>query len=98
MQTPLGKYNALLSQKKERSSKLTLLEIVICSLCLIFFSHINEKKLTMIANSYLLSYVKAEKYINNLKYEVTLIDFGGQRCKASSLCLLEGPLSEENSC
>lgn len=52
----------------------------------------------MIANSYLLSYVKAEKYINNLKYEVTLIDFGGQRCKASSLCLLEGPLSEENSC
>lgn len=62
------------------------------------FSHINEKKLTMVTNSYLLSYVKAEKYINNLNYEVTLIDFGGQRCEASSLCLLEVSQSEGNSC
>lgn len=52
----------------------------------------------MVTNSYLLSYVKAEKYINNLKYGVTLIDFGGQRYKASSLCLLEVSQSEENSC
>lgn len=52
----------------------------------------------MVTNSYLLSYVKAEKYINNLKYGVTLIDFRGQRYKASSLCLLEVSQSEENSC